>query len=138
MKKSPFHLSIPCYDIEETRQFYVERLGFESGRSAEGWLDIGMAGNQLTFLKALRWRFPDKYYQFEGKVLPAFHFGILLDSEAWEEMHARCLKEGLIKDDSFTFLEGQPGEHRSFFIEDPNDYIIEFKTFKDHKDMLAS
>ena len=129
MKKSPFHLSLPCYETAETRQFYVDRLGFSSGRSSEGWIDIDIAGNQLTFLKALRWRFPDKYYQFEGQVLPAFHFGILLDKNEWADMHARCLNEGLCDKEPTTFLEGRSGEHRSFFIEDPNDYVLEFKCF---------
>lgn len=129
MKTNAFHLSLPCYDIVETGIFYVDKLGFERGRSAETWVDINMNGNQLTFLKALRWRFPDKYYQFEGQVLPSFHFGILLDEVSWAEQYASCLNEGLVNDDPITFLESKPGEHKSFFIEDPNEYIIEFKTF---------
>lgn len=129
MIKAPFHLSLPCYDTSETRQFYIERLGFSSGRSSDGWIDVDMAGNQLTFLKALRWRFPDKYYQFEGQVLPAFHFGILLDKTDWDNVYARCLSEGLCNEEPTTFLSGKSGEHRSFFIEDPNNYVIEFKCF---------
>ena len=132
MENSSFHLSLPCYDIKETKKFYVETLGFKAGRSAsDTWIDIDMAGNQLTFLKALRWRFPDKYYQFEGHVLPAFHFGVLLDKAVWAAMHVKCLNQGLCNEDTMKFLEGKSGEHRSFFIEDPNDYVIEFKCFTD-------
>lgn len=127
--KAAFHLSIPCYDIDETREFYVDRLGFGQGRSAEGWLDVDMNGNQLTFLKSLRWRMPDNYYQFEGHVLPAFHFGILLDEADWQRQLAVCTEQGLVKEEPMDFLRGRPGEHRSFFVLDPNDYVIEFKHF---------
>ena len=96
-----------------------------------------MAGNQLTFLKAIRWKFPDKYYQFEGEVLPAFHFGILLDQIDWSEMRALCLAEDLCDEKSMTFLEGKPGHHSSFFIEDPNEYVIEFKTFQKEEETFS-
>ncbi len=136
--KSPFHLSIPCYDINETREFYVDRLGFEEGRSTEGWIDINMNGNQLTFLKALRWRFPDKYYQFEGHVLPAFHFGILLNEEQWNEKLDQCARMGLNDEEPLTFLKGTKGEHRSFFVEDPNEYVVEFKCFTRVEEAFSS
>ena len=122
----------------QTRDFYVEKLGFTAGRSNEGWVDINMAGCQLTFMKAVSWKFPDKYYHFEGSVLPAFHFGVLLDLEQWEQMRTLCLTLGLNNEEPAVFLQGAKGEHRSFFIEDPNEYVIEFKCFTKEDEAFAS
>lgn len=126
---SAFHLSLPCYDIEQTRQFYVDRLGFGVGRSSESWLDVDMAGCQLTFMKASRWKFPDKYYQFEEVVLPSFHFGVLLEIDVWRTLRDRYAEMGLSDEAPITFLKGKVGEHASFFLDDPNGYVVEFKVF---------
>ena len=37
-----------------------------------------------------------------------------------------------------TFLKDKNGEHLSFFIKDPNDYMLEFKSFKDSSQMFQS
>jgi uncharacterized protein len=138
MENAPFHLSLPCYDTKRTREFYVDKLGFTSGRSKDGWVDINMAGCQLTFIKAVHWKFPNKYYQFEDIVLPAFHFGVLLDKENWDSMRSLCNELDLDNEEPVVFLKGQPGEHRSFFVEDPNEYVIEFKCFNNEDEAFTS
>jgi extradiol dioxygenase family protein len=35
-----------------------------------------------------------------------------------------------------TFLKDETGEHVSFFIKDPNDYMLEFKSFKNSTDIF--
>jgi extradiol dioxygenase family protein len=35
-----------------------------------------------------------------------------------------------------TFMEDSIGEHLSFFVTDPNDYMIEFKCFKKNSDVF--
>jgi extradiol dioxygenase family protein len=37
-----------------------------------------------------------------------------------------------------TFLKDKTGEHRSFFILDPNGHSLEFKTFTDPNEMFAA
>ncbi|NND94126.1 MAG: bleomycin resistance protein [Flavobacteriales bacterium] len=138
MNKTAFHLSLPCYDIDETRQFYVDRLGFKKGRSSENWIDIDILGNQITFLKTLRWRFTDTHYKFEGQILPAFHFGVLVDKDDWIDMRIKCLNDGLCSDEGSSFLVGKKGQHSSLFVEDPNGYMIEFKSFDNPQEVFMS
>ena len=45
---NPFHLAIPVYDLEATRQFYCERLGCEVGREAPRWIDFNFFGHQVS------------------------------------------------------------------------------------------
>ena len=129
MEHKAFHLSLPCYSIVETKDFYVHTLGFELGRSSTNWIDIDMAGNQLTFLQAHRWRMPDQYYQFGESVLPAFHFGLLVRTDEWNKRLKELDDQDLISKGPEQFLVDEPGAHQSFFVEDLNGYIIEFKSF---------
>ncbi|MEQ9023388.1 MAG: VOC family protein, partial [Pseudomonadales bacterium] len=36
----PFHLAVPVKDLNETRIFYREVMGFEVGRSSDRWVDF--------------------------------------------------------------------------------------------------
>lgn len=129
MKEFKFHLSLPTNGLGLTEKFYTEKLGCLTGRAGTNWLDIDLFGNQITFIATGDYVFRTKKYSFEDKVLPSFHFGILLDSETWENIHERTKSEKFMWMSPETFLESKIGEHRSFFVEDPNGYIIEFKTF---------
>ena len=37
-----------------------------------------------------------------------------------------------------VFLKDRTGEHQSFFVKDPNDYMLEFKCFKTPEDIFSS
>ncbi len=45
---SSFHYAFKVKDIETTRNFSVEILGCEEGRSTESWIDFNFFGNQLS------------------------------------------------------------------------------------------
>ena len=47
MSTSPFHLALPIINIEESRQFYIDILGCNTGRSAERWLDVNFLGTSV-------------------------------------------------------------------------------------------
>ena len=79
-----------------------------------------------------------KSYKFEDSVLPAFHFGVILDRTTWEAILQRLSKEQGQKINATTYLEGKQGEHTSYFIEDPNGFVVEFKCFKETKQVFAS
>ena len=68
-------------------------------------------------------------YKFEGEVLPKFHFGVILEESAWKERLAQMSDLDFVRNQSVEFLEGKSGHHQSFFVEDPNGYMIEFKCF---------
>lgn len=127
---SAFHLSLPCMDVEETKAFYLDNIGASSGRQNENWIDINLFGHQITFTKAGKFDFNNPNYVFEGKILPSFHFGVIIDKDTWSQTYAKLTRnKELSVVTQALFLKDKPGEHSSFFIKDPNGYMLEFKTF---------
>ncbi|WP_299123012.1 VOC family protein [uncultured Winogradskyella sp.] len=129
--KTLFHLSLPCTDIEETKSFYIETIGAVLGRHSNNWIDINLYGHQITFTQAGKFNFNNPNYVFEGKILPSFHFGIILDIDTWGITYSTLNKLELELVHQATFLKNMPGEHLSFFVKDPNGYMLEFKSFKE-------
>lgn len=129
--KSAFHLSLPCYNIKETKRFYVNSIGASSGRTGDNWVDINLFNHQVTFIRAEKFNFSSPNYVFEGKILPSFHFGVIISIEKWGEIYAKLNAQKLEVVTQTTFLKDKAGEHLSFFINDPNDYMLEFKSFKE-------
>ncbi|NNC70000.1 MAG: bleomycin resistance protein [Flavobacteriaceae bacterium] len=133
-----FHLSLPCTDIDNTRDFYSNNLGAEIGRSGTNWVDIDLYGNQITFTKSGRFGFNYQNYSFEGKILPSFHFGVIIDIITWGKIYSKVNASNVEVFDEITFLKGKTGEHISFFVKDPNGYMVEFKSFNEDEDVFKS
>lgn len=70
--------------------------------------------------------------------MPSFHFGIIVDAKTWQDIYSKLKEQRLDLVTEFTFLEGKVGEHSSFFVKDPNDYMLEFKSFKNSTDVFNS
>ncbi|MDG1571237.1 bleomycin resistance protein [Robiginitalea sp. M366] len=137
MEQAAFHLSLPCYSVTKTKAYYLNVLGAIPGRSATGWADIDLFGNQITFTKG-EFDFHYKTYKFEDAVLPAFHFGVLVSASQWEALRDRLQAQGVHFEVNALFLEGKTGAHRSFFVEDPNGYKVEFKHFLEPEDVFRT
>lgn len=133
-----FHMSLPCLSVKTTKNFYVDNIGASLGRKTQNWVDVDLFGNQLTFIKAEKFSFNCPNYVFEGKILPSFHFGIIVDLKDWEQIYAKLNEQKLDLVTQTTFLQDKTGEHVSFFIKDPNDYMLEFKSFKNSVDTFKS
>lgn len=131
-----FHLSLPCTDVEDTKKFYIEIVGAILGRHSNNWVDVNLFGHQITFTQAGKFNFNNPNYVFEGKILPSFHFGIILDIDTWGTMYSKLNKLKLELVNQATFLKNKPGEHLSFFVKDPNGYMLEFKSFKEPKQVF--
>lgn len=125
-----FHLSLPCKDIEKTKEFYSEILKTNIGRSTNSWIDIDLFGNQITFTKSGEFNFDFKNYRLGEQILPSFHFGIIIDIDDFGKLYTRLLQLDIGTTVKTTFMKDSIGEHLSFFIKDPNDFMIEFKCFK--------
>jgi len=136
MPKASFHLSLPCVSVSTTKAFYSDILGASLGRMSTQWVDVDLFGNQITFIKSGEFSFQYKSYKFEEAVLPAFHFGVLVNGRQWEELLARLQGLSLELPVNALFLQDKPGAHRSFFIEDPNGYMVEFKHFLESADVF--
>jgi extradiol dioxygenase family protein len=134
--RTSFHVSLPCKSIKSTKSFYSDNIGATLGRNTQGWADINLFGNQLTFIKAKKFNFNNPNYVFEGKILPSFHFGIVLEENVWEEIYSKLRNKKLNLVEENKFLKDKSGEHNSFFIKDPNDYMLEFKCFKNPENIF--
>ena len=130
----PFHLAFPIYDISSTINWYQNTLGCKIGRQDKKWVDFDFFGHQISGHLANKNNTTLQSNLVDGKEIPIRHFGIILDAKDW-----RVLSEKLIsKNIDFiispnTRFTGGKGEQHTFFIEDPNGNILEFKSFKNDK-----
>lgn len=135
---TPFHISLPSVSIKETKSFYVDCIGATYGRNTQNWIDVNLFGHQITFIKAKKFNFNNPNYIFEGKILPSFHFGVIVNLDTWKSIYSKLdgFKLDLVTES--TYLKNQSGEHQSFFVKDPNGYMLEFKTFKQTSDIFKA
>jgi len=131
---TPFHLSLPCRSVSTTKSFYTDQLGAYAGREASTWVDIDLYGNQITFIKDESFHFDYHNYRFGDSIIPAFHFGILLEKSVWEELFDKLSEAKITLTEKRLYLRAEPGEHQSYFLEDPNGYTVEFKCFSKEGD----
>jgi hypothetical protein len=134
---SPFHLAFPVKDIDATRVFYTEIIGCSVGREAERWIDFNFFGHQISahLVDALE-DVPTN--SVDGESVPARHFGLVLEWNAWHEMVEQLNKKEvnyLIK--PTIRFKNEVGEQATFFIKDPSGNALEFKSFKDHEQLFA-
>lgn len=127
---------MPCSDIKQTKHFYENIIGANIGRKSNNWIDVNLYGHQVTFTKAGKFNFNNPNYIFEGKILPSFHFGIIIEKEEWNKLYDRLSDLELEIVNKKTFLNGKKGEHKSFFIKDPNEYMLEFKMFVNKEEVF--
>jgi len=133
-----FHLALPCVNVNKTREFYTDILGAQIGRSAVKWADVNLYGNQITFTECGPFKFECKSYNFNGDILPSFHFGIILNRSDWQEVLDRLKSKNYDIVSEVKFLESKVGEHQSFFVKDPNDFTVEFKCFTNPQEIFES
>ncbi len=133
----PFHLAFPVTDLEATRRFFVELLGARTGREAERWIDFDFHGHQLSAHLVAEIR-ADSTNPVDGDDVPARHFGVVLDWDAWQQTAERLQQRGV------TFLiephvrfAGKVGEQATMFFRDPSGNAIELKAFRDPSQLFA-
>ena len=132
-----FHLSLPCLSISNTIEFYKNELGCEVGRSTQNWVDVNLFGHQTTFTKAGKYSFNSPDYIFEGNILPSFHYGVIIKRQEWQKLFKKLSYTAIEIIDQTCFLKNKKGEHVSFFVKDPNGYVLEFKSFKNNEETFT-
>ena len=117
----------------------MEILGCGVGRSAETWIDFDFYGHQVSaHVKPEEISVPGTN-PVDGEDIPVRHFGLVLDWQAWERLKLRLVEqktEFLIK--PTIRFKGQVGEQGTMFISDPSGNVLEFKSFRDNKNLFAS
>lgn len=130
MARPIFHLAFPVSSLDRAERFYTEVLGARIGRRQETWMDVLLWGHQLTLHEA-----PQDLRDDESA--GHRHFGVVLGPEEFEEFQAR-----LRELDDFPFTrpatahEGTPLEQAKLYIEDPDGYRIEIKSYRDPRRAL--
>jgi extradiol dioxygenase family protein len=141
MPLSPFHLAIPVHDIAQARAFYKDVFGLSEGRSDDLWVDFDFFGHQLVIHYHPKTATQEQAQTnpVDGHDVPVPHFGVVLD---WDDWHAlverlRARKVEFVIEPYIRFKD-QTGEQATLFMLDPCGNALEFKAFKDPKQLFAT
>lgn len=139
MKRPRFHLAIPVTDLDATRSFYGEVLGFAEGRSDTHWVDFDMFGHQLVIHQVASGSGVAGTNPVDGDDVPVPHFGALLELGDWMALRDRLQAVGqeFVIEPHIRF-EGEPGEQHTMFFLDPSGNALEFKSFADDSQVFAT
>ena len=131
--KFPFHLAFPVTDLEKTRAFYCDILGCSTGRESDSWIDFNLFGHQLVAHLVNSQDHPaSSSNEVDGHVVPASHFGIILDWQLFEKLAVKLKRKRIdFVIEPYLRFEGRRGEQRTLFIKDPSSNYLEFKAFRD-------
>ncbi|MEP2024401.1 MAG: VOC family protein [Reichenbachiella sp.] len=134
MMINPFHCAFKVKDIASTREFYVDILGCEEGRSTETWIDFNFFGHQLS--AHISDDIPPLDYcgKVDGINVPIPHFGCLIDQSDFQVVQNKLEErniEFLVKPQ--RRYEGQTGEQLTMFVFDFSGNPLEFKSFTDNQ-----
>lgn len=132
-----FHLAFPVTDLNQAKEFYINILGCELGRTSDKWLDFNLYGHQIVaHYNSVMPHCPTG--DVDGKQVPTQHFGVLLDRDSWQELADKLTEKNI------EFLipphirfEGEVGEQATMFIQDPSGNGLEFKSFANDEDVFA-
>ncbi|MFC6269701.1 VOC family protein [Frigoriflavimonas asaccharolytica] len=135
---NPFHYAFKVKDISSTRQFYVDILGCEEGRSTENWLDFNFFGHQLSAHISNDFPKLDFCGKVDGIEVPIPHFGCLLEKSEFQKIQQKLEAaniEFIVKPQ--LRYEGKPGEQMTMFVFDLSGNPLEFKYFSDESEVFA-
>jgi hypothetical protein len=134
----PFHLAFPVHDLQATKAFIVDVLGARVGRESDRWVDFDFFGHQVTAHLDPTQK-PPTTNPVDGKKVPTFHFGVVLEWSQWEALAERLKAQGLeFIIEPYVRFQGEVGEQGTFFVKEPSGNGIEFKSFKDMRQLFAA
>lgn len=136
MKLTPFHIAVQVRDLDEAREFYLNVLGCNEGRSSARWVDFDFFGHQLVCHLNPHIGKHGKLELYTNEVdkhaVPVPHYGVVLEMDAWQALAGRLKSlpvEFVVE--PYVRFAGQPGEQATLFLHDPSGNALEFKAFKD-------
>ena len=132
-----FHLAFPVHDLEKAKSFYTSTLGCPLGRESDNWIDFNLYGHQVVAHLSPKDFMNTKTNPVDGDSIPARHFGVILPWAEWEELCKILISQNiefLIK--PRIRFKNVTGEQGTFFIQDPSGNALEFKSFKNDKDVF--
>ena len=135
----PFHLAFPVNDLAKAIAFYHGFLGCTLGRQSDLWVDFNFFGHQITAHLSVDDTIHPAHNPVDGKNVPVRHFGAVLPWQDWQKLGERLQAspyEFIIE--PYVRFQGQVGEQGTFFVKDPSGNGVEFKSFRDEKQLFAT
>jgi extradiol dioxygenase family protein len=129
-----FHLAIPAYDLDETVEFYVTKLGCKLARRYDDRVTFDFFGDQLVC--HLSEAPPERVPMSELPMYPR-HFGVTFREQSdFDQLHQLCQQRDVpfFADVSLRF-EGRVEVHQTFVVCDPSSNLLEFKHYADPRMM---
>mgnify|MGYP001334363885 CR=1 FL=1 len=131
----PFHIAIPVSDLERSRVFYQDILDCSIGRRDNNWIDFNFFSHQLVIHQTnVVKRKIEKFV--DGKNIPIPHFGVILDWSDWEKLADKITNKIDFIVKPYIRFQGQIGEQGTMFFFDPDYNALEFKSFKDDRQIF--
>ena len=132
-----FHLAFPVHDLEKAKTFYTSTLGCPLGRESDNWIDFNLYGHQVVAHLSPKDCMNTKTNPVDGDSIPARHFGVILPWADWEELCKILISRNIefLVEPRIRF-KNVSGEQGTFFIQDPSGNALEFKSFKNDKDVF--
>ncbi|MEN9215784.1 MAG: hypothetical protein Q6K90_00520 [Gloeomargarita sp. HHBFW_bins_162] len=118
-----FHLAFPVADLPQTKHFYVHGLGCVPGRETPRSLILNFYSHQLVA------HVTSEFHAQRG-IYPR-HFGLVFPTESqWHDLYQRAKNKNLsFYQEAKLRFPNSPLEHRTFFLSDPFDNLLEFKFY---------
>lgn len=136
-KLTPFHLAIPVDNIPVCREFYREVLGCEEGRSSDHWVDFNLFGHQLVIHYKEKSKEQLHTNPVDGMDVPVPHFGVILEWNDFDKFSKHLIEKGVeFIIEPYIRFKGLAGEQATMFFKDPSGNALEFKSFKDFRQIF--
>lgn len=121
-----FHLAIPTHDLDAAENFYVTVMGAQKARRYDDRVTFRFFDDQIVCHLA-----PDEIDR-EIKMYPR-HFGITFTTrQDFDRLHDSIKSAGWpFFRNLFMRWPEKPERHRSFFVVDPSNNLLEFKQYED-------
>ena len=135
----PFHLAFPVVSLELTEKFYVDKIGCSIGRRTTKSINFNFYGHQIVAHLVKQMPNFSQSGKVDGKQVPPFHFGIVMEWEQWHNLRDKLSNENVIfRLKPHIRYPGKIGEQATMFIDDPSGNSIEFKSFSDDSRLFAN
>ena len=131
----PFHLAISVNNFESWKIFYKEILGCKERRSSDHWAGFNFFGHHLVIHFEKSRINSSNSNLIEGKEVPVPHFGIIIKWNDFADSLTKKKVKFIIK--PYTRFKDLVGEQSTMFFKDPSENALEFKSFKDTKQIFA-
>ena len=128
-----FHLAFPVRDVDSTVRYYRDQLGLRVDLIESDRCIIDFFGHQAVA------HVSEKDIPARVSLYPR-HFGVILESEKeFDDFFFRIQSTGVaFFERLFVRFEKTPREHKSFFLKDPSNNLIEFKWYRDSSMVFKS